>query len=145
MDNHKRIGVNVTNDATNLSSLGKLGNYKENVALAVGKGAFAVQVGYATTNYFDNCFCNRFRIVTDDDNVLLEIEADNESVTGFVHYEHGEQGVEHGLDTEKEAAYEEQENIKNKVTVVNTDGVVFLDDGTYNIHTATATTNAESR
>ena len=142
MDNHKRIGVNFANDATNLSGLGKLGNYEENVPLTMGKSTFAVQVGYATANNLDDCFCNRFRVVADNDNVFLEIEADNESVTGFVHYEHSEQGVEHGLDTEKEAAYEEQENIKNKVTVVNTDGVVFLDDGTYNIHTATATTNA---
>ena len=142
MDNHKRVGVNFANDATDFSSLGKLGNDEENVTLTMGKSTFAVQVGYATTNYFDNCFCNGFGVVADNDNVLLEIEADYESVTGFVHYEHSEQGVEHGLDTEKEAAYEEQEDVKYKVTVVNTDGVVFLDDGTYNIHTATATPNA---
>ena len=101
------MGVNVANDATNLSSLGKLGNYKENVALTMGKSTFTVQVGYAATNNLDNCFCNRFGIVADDDDVLLEIEADNESVTGFIHYEHGKQGVEHRLDTEEEAAYEE--------------------------------------
>ena len=31
MDNHKRVGVNFAYDATNLSSLGKLGNNEENI------------------------------------------------------------------------------------------------------------------
>ena len=142
VDNHKRVGVNFAYDATNFCSLGKFGNYEKDFPLTMGVSTFAVEVGYATTNNFDNCFCNGFGVITDDDNVLFEIEADNKCVTGFVHYEHGQQGVEHRLDTEKEAANKEQEDIEDKVAVINADGIIFLDDGTHNIHTATATTNA---
>ena len=70
--------------------MGKLGNYEKDFPLTMGVGTFAVEVGYASSNNFDNCFCNGFGVVADDDNVLFEIEADNKSVTGFVHYEHGQ-------------------------------------------------------
>ena len=88
VDNHKSVGVNFTNNATDFCSLGKLGNYKKNLSLLVSVCTFAVQVGYATTNNFDDCFRDRFGVVTDDDNILFEIEADNKCVTGFVHDEH---------------------------------------------------------
>ena len=108
VDNHKSVGVNLADNATDFCSLSKLSNYKKNFSLLVSVRAFTVQVGYATTNNFDNCFRNRFGVIADDDNVLFEIEADNKCVTGFVHYEHSQQGVEHRLDTEKETADEEQ-------------------------------------
>ena len=108
VDNHKSVGVNLADNATDFCSLGKFSNYKKNLPLLVSVGTFAVEVGYATTNNFDNCFRDRFGVITDDDNVLFEIEADNKCVTGFVHYEHSQQGVEHRLDTEEETANEEQ-------------------------------------
>ena len=108
VDNHKGVGVNLSNNATDFCSLGKLGNYKKNLSLLMSVRAFAVKIGYAATNNFDDCFGNRFGVITDDDNVLFEIEADNKCVTGFVHDEHSQQGIEHRLDTEKEAANEKQ-------------------------------------
>ena len=108
VNNHKSVGVNRTDNATNFCSLSKLGNYKKNFPLLVSVCTFAVEVGYATTNYFDNCFRDRFGVITDNDNVLFEVKADNKCVTGFVHYEHSQQGVEHRLDAEKETANEKQ-------------------------------------
>lgn len=72
MDNHKGIRVDFLNNGANLCCLGKLCYNKKHITLAMGKGTFAVQVGYTTTNNFDDCFGNGFRIVADDDNVLLK-------------------------------------------------------------------------
>ena len=142
MDNHKGVGVNLLNNGANLRRLGKLCHDKENVTLTVGKGTFAVKVGYATTNNFNDSFCDWFRIIADNDDVLFEIEAYDESVAGFGHNEHGQQGVEGRLDAKEKTADEEQDNVEHKACGANANGVVLLDNGADNIRATTATTNA---
>lgn len=142
VDNHKGVGVNFSDDGTNLRSLGKLCHNEEHVTLTVGKCAFAVKVGYATTNNFNDGFGDRFRVVADDDNVLFEIEAYNKSVTGFSHNEHCQQSVEGRFDAKEKTANEEQNDVKHKACGTNANGVVLLNDGADNIRATATTTNA---
>ena len=99
-DNHKGRGINLTHNGAHLRQLRQLDDYKNQLAMTMGKAALAADIGNTTTDDFDNCFRNLLVVLTDDDNLLFLIKACRKSITGFGHHKKGKQGIQHRLNAE---------------------------------------------